>query len=95
MRLQGEVYFESRLTGLAVVPVGEGGESLAKRLDAALLALCKQMNVPIPVWLQNNTKQFAAFHMTLFTPDQFVDRVHFDQFQIRLLSDDRVTKEST
>lgn len=88
MRLQGETYFESRLTGRAIVPVEMGERSFTERLDKALLALCKQMTVPIPVWLKNNTKQFAHYRMTIFFPDQFVEKVAFDQFQVRLMDDD-------
>ena len=88
MRLQGEVYFQSRLIGMQVVPVADGSEPFSKRLDTALLALCKRLNVPIPIWLKNNTKQFAAFRMTIFTPDQFIDRIHLDQFKIRLFEEE-------
>lgn len=88
MRLQGEVYHQSKLVSLGLVEVEESDAPLGKRLDTALLKLCKQLVVPIPVWLDNNTKQFANFRMTVFFPDQFVDQVHFDQFQIRLLNEE-------
>lgn len=88
MRLQGEVYRESKLIGMDSVDVETSDAPLGKRLDSALLKLCKTLVVPIPIWLDNNTKQFATFRMTIFFPDQFVDQVAFDHFQIRLFEDE-------
>ena len=49
-------------------------------------AVCREMNVPFPLWLSKNTREFAQFHQTTFFEDQFSDnKVPFDRFMIRLI----------
>jgi hypothetical protein len=89
MRLEGKLFAKGRLIRHAVVPVPDDASfTLSRRLDLALLALTKTLKLPLPIWLKNNTKQFARFHMTIFFPDQFMEPFDYDQYQIRLIEDE-------
>lgn len=86
MRLEGSIYKRDSILDLQSVEVSEDAQiPLSKRWDIALLALCKNMNVPIPIWLNKNSREFVNFHQTIFTPEQFAEEVHFDIFQVKLL----------
>lgn len=91
IRLEGKVYRGSALIAMDTQPLDEKHRDagFSKRLDVALTVLCKRMGVPLPIWLNKNTKQFIRFRQTVFQPDQFAEKVAFDQFQIKLLEDER------
>ncbi len=84
MILEGSTFKRGYLTARTVVKVDRAaGMSTAKVLDLCLLNLCQDMAVPVPIWLEKNSRQFKRFGMTSFYPDQFADKVNFDFFQIK------------
>lgn len=87
MRLEGTVFQGDSRLGMTTVDVPEVSASFAHNLDEALLMLCKQLNIPLPIWLKKNTREFVRFRQTAFFPDQFEEAVTFSQFMIKLLAD--------
>ncbi len=85
MRLEGIVYQGDRRLGMQIVEIEEVSESFSKNLDTALLRLCKDLQLPIPIWMRKNTREFARYHTTQFFPEQFTEEVYFSAFQIKLL----------
>ena len=67
--------------------VEENNESLSFRdaLEECLIRLCAELDIPVPLWLQKNTTEFARYRRTFFTNEQFVEKVSFDKFEIRLV----------
>ena len=59
-------------------------QPFSKNLETALVLLCKELDVPVPVWMKKNTREFAAFYQTVFFAEQYQEKVRFDRFQIRL-----------
>lgn len=55
-------------------------------LEEGLITLCRELDIPVPLWLKKNTSEFARYRKTFFTSDQFVEKVRFDKFEIRLES---------
>jgi hypothetical protein len=55
-----------------------------EKLEKCLIDLCREIGIPVPIWLEKNTKEFAYFKKTFFTNEQFVEKVNFDRFEIRL-----------
>ena len=86
MVLEGRIFWENRILAIKTVSIDEGDEGFSRVLEAALIELCRQMDIPAPIWLSKNTKEFAAFHQTIFFADQYTDAVKFDKFQIKMLS---------
>ena len=85
MRLEGRLFLGNRSLREAVVESGEAGKGLAQDLETCIRALCLDLEMPTPIWLPKNTREFARFHQTVFFEGQFTDRVSFDRFQIRWL----------
>ena len=86
MKLEGKTFKMNVVLQMHVVEHNHDGVSFVKELDEALVQLCREMNVPFPLWLSKNTREFAQFHQTTFFEDQFSDnKVPFDRFMIKLI----------
>lgn len=64
----------------------DDGTSFRDLLEEGLITLCRELDIPVPLWLKKNTSEFARYRKTFFTGDQFVEKVRFDKFEIRLES---------
>ena len=85
MRLEGTVYQGDLVINRQTLALSKEGQSFTKQLDRTLLALTKALNVPIPIWLQKNTREFTHFRQTMFFPEQFAETVNFSYLQIKLI----------
>lgn len=83
MILEGRVFVANRMTEIKEVEYTDDNVAFSVQLENALVLLCKELAIPIPLWLKKNTHEFAAFHQTLFFADQFNEKVKFDRFQIK------------
>ena len=84
MKLEGRLFVGSRLTEIKEVVTEDTDEAFSKQLETALVLLCKEMDIPVPMWMKKNTKEFAAFHQTIFFSEQYTEKVRFDRFQIKM-----------
>ncbi len=85
MKLEGKIFRANLMIADAVVERGEVSGSFVKDLEACFILLCRELEVPIPLWLDKNTHEFARFRQTIFFEEQFTEKVLFNRFQIRLL----------
>lgn len=85
MRLEGRLFLGGRSLREAVAESGAEDRGIARELESCIRSLCASLEIPTPIWLQKNTREFARFRQTVFFEGQFTDRVGFDRFQIRLL----------
>ncbi len=72
---------------MRAVDIPETEVAVVANLEKALVELCREMNIPVPMWLSKNTKEFAAFHQTIFFGEQYTDKVVFDKFQIKMIEE--------
>jgi len=84
LTLSGKIYVEGKLVREAVAEDNEEGHSFREKLENCLLDLCSLIDIPVPLWLKKNTRELAVFRKTFFTPEQFMDKVWFDKFEIKL-----------
>jgi hypothetical protein len=61
------------------------GKDFHDTLQEAFLMLCKELSIPIPLWLPKNTKEFGRFHRTFFPKEQFLEPMVFDRFELTLV----------
>ncbi len=54
----------------------------------ALREACHELDVPAPIWLNKNEREFEDFRRTAFTADSFVESISFDRMEIEFLDDD-------
>lgn len=70
---------------------GEGDFEI-RNFVRMLRDICEQMDIPTPVVLRSHTKNFDAFNVTRFLPDDFVEHVDFDSFYVEFCRDDASEK---
>lgn len=83
MTLEGNVYVSNNLIGTKTIHYENPNVRFSQELSEALVLLCKELAIPVPMWLSANTQNFAQFHQTVFYSEQFAEEVLFDKFQIR------------
>ncbi len=83
MRLYGRIIKDTKLIKEAVAVEADEGSSFRDRLEKCLVDLCRDIDIPVPIWMKKNTKEFGLFRKTFFTREQFVEKVDFDRFEIR------------
>ena len=84
MKLTGRLIKGNKLIKEASVEKSEDGLPYRDLLEACLLSLCKNLDIQVPIWLKKNTTQFALYRKTSFSEDQFMEKVKFDRFEIKI-----------
>jgi len=85
MKLEGKLFVGNRMTEMKEVVTPDRDGSFSKQLEEALIILCRELDVPVPMWMKKNTREFAAFYQTIFFKEQYTENVRFDRFQIRMI----------
>ena len=63
-------------------------DDLSAALEECLRHFGHTFDMEVPMWNSQHTKQFAGFQKVAFTPDDFIDRVKFDRFEMQLLDEE-------
>ena len=85
IQLEARVYRGERIVAQAVTPLEGDEDGFVPALERALRRLLRDLDLPLPLWLHKNSREFARFHVTIFFPGQFTETVDFDRLQLRLL----------
>lgn len=83
MRLEGKIFKANRLLRDATIDINDPEHRFSVQLEHGLIRLCHQLEIPLPLWMKKNTREFARFHQTVFFSEQFMETVLFERFQIR------------
>lgn len=86
MKLEGKLIVGNKTLKVATCNVPEGEGVFRDRLEACLIGLCKELDIPVPLWMNKNTSEFVRFRHTAFHHEQFMEPVKFDKMDIRLES---------
>ena len=60
----------------------------------ALLKACHELDLPEPLWLDKNEREWTEFGMTRFMPDTFFETVPFERLEIEYIDPDAPKKKS-
>lgn len=60
----------------------------------ALREACHSLDLPEPVWLDKNEREWGEFGMTRFLPDAFFETVPFERVEIERIDPDAPKKKS-
>ena len=78
MKLEGRLFVANRMTEIKEIETEDTNEPFSTQLGRALVELCRQMDIPVPMWMKKNTHEFAAFRQTIFFKEQYTENVRFD-----------------
>ena len=60
-----------------------------KKVFDAVEQVCHAWDLPKPIWLRSNVKDFQQRSKTRFGQDSFIETVEFDWFEIQVIEEDR------
>ncbi|MDO4483309.1 MAG: hypothetical protein Q4C54_02390 [Clostridia bacterium] len=60
----------------------------------ALEEACHQLDLPKPIWLDKNQREWEEFGQTRFAPDAFFESVPFQRMEIEFIDPDAPKKRS-
>ncbi len=56
-------------------------------VEEALTDICREMDIPNPLWLRKHENEFENFRHTEFRPEHFMEDVDFQKLEIEYLDD--------
>lgn len=81
-RLWARIIVKHRIAQQATVPCSVDG------VGDALTELCREFDIPCPLWLNKHENEFEAFRHTAFLPEHFMEDVPFQKLEIEYLDDE-------
>ena len=62
--------------------------------EDALTEMCREFDIPRPLWLDKHAREFEEFRHTAFLPEHFMEDVPFQKLEIEFLEDDGRSRKS-
>lgn len=84
MKLIGKIIKETKIVKEAVVEKSDEETSFRDMLEDCFISVCSELDIPVPLWLKKNSKEFGAYRKTFFSNEQFLEKVDFDRFELRI-----------
>ena len=87
-RLWAKIIKRHRIERQATAPCAWEG------VEDALTELCREFDIPRPLWLNKHDREFEDFRRTQFLPEHFMEDVPFQRLEIEFLEDDAKSRRS-
>ena len=84
MKLIGKLIKETRTVNEAVIEKNDDNTNFRDLLEECFIKVCGELDIPVPLWLKKNSKEFGAYRKTFFLKEQFFEQVDFDRFELRI-----------
>lgn len=62
--------------------------------ESALTELCREFDIPNPIWMGKHEREFEEFRHTAFLPEHFMEEVPFQKLEIEYLDDENKKRRS-
>lgn len=80
-RLWARIIAKQRIARQATVPCTPDSA------EEALVEICREFDIPCPIWLNKHENEFESFRHTAFLPEHFMEDVAFQRLEIEYLDD--------
>ena len=87
MRIWGKLFKENHLLRDTVVEEN-GPESRTQKVYAALHEIVMRFDLPEPIWLDQNIRDFKRTAKVRFRADSFIEAVDFDYLEFHVIEED-------
>ena len=81
IKIWGKIISHERVVKSKTILVDASNTSFFEMLKE----LCSNLNIPTPVLLDKHVHDFNLFRMCTFKPDDFIEEVAFDKFNLELV----------
>ena len=61
-----------------------GEKGFHDTMEELFIILCKELDIPVPIWLKKNTNEISRYRKTFFGREQFIEEVFFDKFILEI-----------
>lgn len=84
MKLNGSLMLDGKILRESVKEANDENLNFREKLEKCFLELCRELEIPVPLWMKKNTTELGAFGTTFFPREQFIEKVWFDRFVIKI-----------
>jgi hypothetical protein len=84
LKLIGKLIKGTKIIKETVVEKEDENKSFRDTLEECFLEICRNLDIPVPLWLKKNTTEFGAYRRTFFNSEHFLEKIYFDRFEIRI-----------
>ena len=63
-------------------------------IPEALAEICREFDLPIPLWLGKQERELDQFRLTAFTQDNFIEQIPFQKLEIEYIEDENKKRKS-
>ena len=89
MRFWARIFHENHLLRDQTAEI-TGPESRTAKVFAGLELCCRELDLPVPIWLKNNVKDFQRVAKTRFRQDSFIESIDFDYLEFQVIEEDKI-----
>lgn len=86
-RLSGKCVQHTKILCSAVISDENSQKSRTEKVLGAVTALASEFDLPSPLWLDKNIREFQRRSRTRFSADNFLEALPFDYFEIEVLEE--------
>ena len=86
-RIWGKIWKENHLIK-DMIYEEEGSDTRTHKIMRGLEKICCEFDLPVPVWLDANIKDFQLHARTRFRQDHFMETIPFDYLEIQVIEED-------
>ncbi len=86
-RMSGTIYKDGRIVRDCVSRQEDYSVSRTQHVLIALREICDYLDLEVPIWLDQNIRQFKQKSKTQFYPDSFVEQIPFDYLAIEIIEE--------
>ena len=87
MRFWGKMIQSGHLLRDTVVEL-DGPEKRTAKVLEALKEVCLRFDLPVPVWLEKNVRDFQRVAKVRFNKDSFIEKIEFDYLEFQVIEED-------
>lgn len=84
MKLIGRITKGTAILKEVTIENNDASIDFRDQLEDCFVRLSRELDIPIPLWLKKNTKEFGRYRKTFFPAEQFIDKVSFDKYELRI-----------
>ncbi len=86
-RLWGKIFRDNRLISDYVYENDDIDITRTAKVFDGLESICKEFDLSVPIWLENNISEFKRVDKTRFNADSFIDHIDFDYLEIHVIEE--------
>ena len=86
-RLWAKEWKENHMLKDTVIEV-PGNDNRTKKVFSGLELACHEFDLPVPICLASNIRDFQRTAKTRFTKDSFTEEIPFDALEIQVIEED-------